>query len=397
MVAALLVPHGASGQTLEEERDEAESSLARTRDDLDLATARLDELRDEISRVEERLDEAQARLTLVSDEVARVEGEVASITREILSLNEAVRNARGRITTRARTLYMEGSVNTPLLAMLEGQTVEEALDRATLAGHLADSDRLTAESARADRTRFAQLQEQLKAREQVLEDVRAEAAAAEEAVAAELDRAQELRDELASRRGELAGRRDELADEIDRIDRAIAQRERRERERREREAREARAAAAPSEPEPDPEPDPDPEPEPEPAPQPSGRVCPMSPARLVSFWGDPRGSRRHEGIDIAGAHRQTVYAIVSGTWDVMSPGGSAGNWAILHGNDGIDYWYLHLDGHAVGDGTRVSKGQHVAYNGWTGNAVGTVYHIHFEVHPGGGGPIDPYPYLGPAC
>lgn len=125
----------------------------------------------------------------------------------------------------------------------------------------------------------------------------------------------------------------------------------------------------------------------------------MSPARLVSFWGDPRGggTRRHEGIDIAGGHRQTVYAIVSGTWDVMPYGGSAGNWAMLHGDDGNTYWYLHLDGHAVGDGARVSAGQHVAYNGWTGNAVGTVYHIHFEVHPAGGGPVDPYPYVASVC
>lgn len=125
----------------------------------------------------------------------------------------------------------------------------------------------------------------------------------------------------------------------------------------------------------------------------------MSPARLVSFWGDPRGggTRRHEGIDIAGGHRQTVYAIVSGTWDVMPYGGSAGNWAMLHGDDGNTYWYLHLDGHAVGDGARVSAGQHVAYNGWTGNAVGTVYHIHFEVHPASGGPVDPYPYVASVC
>jgi murein DD-endopeptidase MepM/ murein hydrolase activator NlpD len=125
----------------------------------------------------------------------------------------------------------------------------------------------------------------------------------------------------------------------------------------------------------------------------------MSPANIVSFWGDPRGggSRSHRGNDIAGGYRQTVYAIVSGTWDIQSYGNNAGYWAILKGDDGNSYWYLHLDAHAVGDGARVSKGQHVAYNGWTGNAVGTVYHIHFEVHPGGGGAVDPYPYLRDIC
>lgn len=125
----------------------------------------------------------------------------------------------------------------------------------------------------------------------------------------------------------------------------------------------------------------------------------MSPANIVSFWGDPRGggSRSHKGNDIQGDLRQTVYAIVSGTWDIQRYGNNAGNWAILKGDDGNSYWYLHLDGFAVGDGARVSAGQKVAYNGWTGNARNTVYHIHFEIHPGGGGAVDPYPTLGPIC
>ena len=443
-MVALLVPQLASAQSLEDERDQAESSLSQTRTQLDLTTAELSEIRDEITRVQADLDDAEARLGVVEDETERLEGEAATIIQEILDLNEVVTAAEDRITDQARTLYMHGTTAAPMLAMFEGVTSEDALQRAALAGRLADNDRVVAESAEATKANFAQLQDELAAKQAVIAEVEAEAEAIREEVAASLAEAQALRDELASRQASLSDESASLQAEIARIDQAIEAREaaRRERERREREAREAAAAAAAaaaqraeeaeaaaaaqaaaaaspaststsssttsqstptSQPEPSAPPPPEPEPEPEPPPPPppssSGKVCPMSPANIVSYWGDPRGggSRRHMGNDIAGGYRQTVYAITSGTWDIRSYGSSAGHWAILRGDDGVHYYYMHLDGYAVGDGARVSTGQHVAYNGWTGNAVGTVYHIHFEVHPGGGGAVDPYPTLGPLC
>ena len=437
----VLVPQFAQAQTLEDERDQAESALAETRDRLDLTTAKLSELRAEITRVQDDLEDAETRLGVVEDELARLEAEATATIQEILDLNEVVKGAETRITDRARALYMHGTTTDPMLAMFEGVTTEDALRRASLAGRLADNDRVIAESAMATRANFGQLQDELAAKQAVIEDVRAEADAIRDEVQARLDESTALREELSRRQADLGEESEELQAEIARIDQAIEEREaaRRERERREREAREAAAAAAAAEaaaaqaaaqqaaaeqaaaqeaaaeqaaaesaptttapaPEPAPPPPPPP-PAPEPDPPPttsSGRVCPMSPASIVSFWGDPRGggSRSHRGNDIAGGYRQTVYAIVSGTWDIQSYGNNAGYWAILRGDDGNSYWYLHLDAHAVGDGARVSKGQHVAYNGWTGNAVGTVYHIHFEIHPGGGGAVDPYPYLRDIC
>ncbi|MDX1621147.1 MAG: M23 family metallopeptidase, partial [Nitriliruptorales bacterium] len=138
------------------------------------------------------------------------------------------------------------------------------------------------------------------------------------------------------------------------------------------------------------------------APAPSGgggMACPVdSPRSFTDTWGAPRsGGRTHKGTDILAPRGQIVRAIVSGVWDIRSYGSSAGNWGILRGSDGNHYYYMHLERHVVGDGARVSAGQQIATNGDTGNARGTTPHVHFELHPGGGYAVNPYPTLKRVC
>ncbi|MDP9023123.1 MAG: peptidoglycan DD-metalloendopeptidase family protein [Actinomycetota bacterium] len=117
-------------------------------------------------------------------------------------------------------------------------------------------------------------------------------------------------------------------------------------------------------------------------------------------WGHPRsGGRRHKGTDVMAPHGAPVYAFTTGRIQRFSSGGLGGIALYLRGDDGVQYYYAHLKGYAAGvhPGKRVEAGQLVAYNGSTGNADASAPHVHFEVRPGGGGPINPYHWLTPVC
>ena len=102
--------------------------------------------------------------------------------------------------------------------------------------------------------------------------------------------------------------------------------------------------------------------------------------------------------DIISPQQTPIYAYESGTISRMSSNSLGGISLYLTGASGNQYYYTHLSGYVSGisPGTRVSAGQHIAFNGDTGNARG-IPHLHWEVRPGGGSNVNPYPYARRAC
>jgi hypothetical protein len=129
---------------------------------------------------------------------------------------------------------------------------------------------------------------------------------------------------------------------------------------------------------------------------------------LWDNYGDPRGTHSHAGIDMENPWRAPVVAVEAGRVE-YADSGLGGCMLYLYGRSGTMYLYIHLNNDlkargdnrggckrdvtfAVPDGSRVAPGQQVAWNGDSGDAAGNP-HLHFEVHPGGGADVDPFPHL----
>lgn len=132
-----------------------------------------------------------------------------------------------------------------------------------------------------------------------------------------------------------------------------------------------------------------------------GFVFPVTaPFNFVDTYGAPRmtGTKyqhTHEGTDIFGAYGSPVLAVSRGVIVSMGVATLGGNKLWLKSTDGTEYYYAHLSAFVEGftDGTKVEAGDTIGFLGDSGNARGTPPHVHFEVHPGGGGPVNPYPFL----
>ena len=127
-------------------------------------------------------------------------------------------------------------------------------------------------------------------------------------------------------------------------------------------------------------------------PLPHGFECPLNgPFKWGDRWGAGRG---HRGTDLLAPRGSENVAVVPGTFDTRFWGGG-GLTLFLRGDDGHTYVYMHLL-RIVGEPNRhVEAGEVIALTGASGNA--SAYHLHFEIHPNGGGPIDAFPILSAHC
>lgn len=129
----------------------------------------------------------------------------------------------------------------------------------------------------------------------------------------------------------------------------------------------------------------------------TGFVFPVGdPHDFIDSWGFPRpGGNRHEGADIFAARGTPLFAVEDGVLARVGNDRRGGTKLWLVGESGTHYYYAHLERYALGvaDGVTVEAGDVVGYVGDSGDAKGTPPHLHFQLHPGGGSAVNPFPLL----
>jgi peptidoglycan LD-endopeptidase LytH len=305
---------------------------------------RLDRARAERSALEERLGEVTAELEALSVKLEDAQATRARLRAEVAALEAAAAAAEEAVVARAVHAFTRRQPGFLELLM----AAEDPFDTIVRARLLLGASRREQELVeRADAARTS------------LRQRRAELAEVVGTLSADEERIATLRAELDAAFGEARAREHELAS------------------RRDRQRQISRGR------------------------QQGTYACPIErPFHFRDTWGAPRsGGRRHRGTDVFAPMGHPVYAFTHGAIARHSNSRLGGLGLYLRGDDGNTYYYAHLQriapGH--GPGRRVEAGELIAYNGDSGNARGGAPHVHFEMYPGGGGAVNPYPALAAAC
>ncbi|TDC07053.1 M23 family metallopeptidase [Streptomyces sp. 8K308] len=123
-------------------------------------------------------------------------------------------------------------------------------------------------------------------------------------------------------------------------------------------------------------------------------TLPLKNYRLTATYGQSGSmwsSGSHTGLDFAAPTGTPVSNIHTGTVVEAAWAGSYGYRVIIELEDGTEVWYNHLSSMSVSAGQAVNTGDQIGLVGATGNVTGA--HLHLEVRPGGGDPIDPLAWL----
>ena len=308
------------------------------------AQGELDAVREQRAQLEEDVLETAGDLEALEERIHLLQAEIEALDERDAELRARLDEVGSALAARARAAFMRGDGGA-LEAILAGDGPSEAAERAALLESLALRDRGTMEEAIALRTG---LEQNRKLREGRLE--------------------------------ELAGLEAEMESRLEGLNAALEDAKDQERflelkARRQREVETAFASGIYS--------------------------CPVGePVFFRDTWGAPRsGGRSHKGVDMMAPHGTPVYAIHAGRITRLNNSGLGGISVYMYGNDGNEYFYTHLQGYADDTyvGRQVDAGDLIAYNGSTGNASASAPHVHFEVHPGGGGAVNPYPWAAAAC
>lgn len=118
-------------------------------------------------------------------------------------------------------------------------------------------------------------------------------------------------------------------------------------------------------------------------------VLPMSSYELTATFGEyGLWANYHTGLDFNGETGDAIMSIANGTVTSAGWDGAYGYKTVVTLDDGTEIWFCHQSAIYVSTGDRVSGGEVIGAVGATGNVTGS--HLHLEVRPGGGGPVDPF-------
>jgi len=320
-------------------------ALADTKDDLDAAKA-------ELARIQAELDDATYAWNAAMSRLDETNREMAFARDRILGLEARIDRIEGRLQRRAVLAYTAGPVSA-IDALLESTSFSELSDRLEFLGSITQSDVDLAQEQDVAREELRREQDGLR---RLVERQRATAT------------------ELASTREDIDARFSDLQARVDDLTAKY---------RNEQAAQRALQIIGQT-------------PAPGPVAAGSGiQVCPVAgPNSFVDSFGWPRDGHTHQGIDLISPFGTPIVAAHPG---VVSHSSSTdgGLQAYVRAPSGTYTFYAHLSSYSAASGT-VAAGTTIGYVGSTGNA-GTVNHLHFEYHPGGGAAIDPYGMLVAVC
>lgn len=116
---------------------------------------------------------------------------------------------------------------------------------------------------------------------------------------------------------------------------------------------------------------------------------PTDPVVLTARFGEyGLWANYHTGLDFNGENGDPIHAIANGVVTFAGFDGSYGNKTVVTLEDGTEIWYCHQTDQYVDVGDVVTGNEVIGTIGSTGNVTGS--HLHVEVRPGGGDPVDPY-------
>lgn len=118
-------------------------------------------------------------------------------------------------------------------------------------------------------------------------------------------------------------------------------------------------------------------------------------SKVRDNWGAPRGTRKHEGIDIMAACGRPVLSATRGIVSKVGENNLGGQVVFVVGPSRSWHYYAHLSRFAdIKRGDIVEAGSVLGYVGNTGNARTTPCHLHYGLYLEGKA-RNPFPYLAP--